>query len=93
LEGAPDIDPSFLCQLVTGKDMFVCNCFVDDSDILGACETEEELDEAEEAPETEGSILTTPSHSIGDARCPESLHGVLRDMHNLRNEDPLGQDS
>jgi hypothetical protein len=39
------------------KFCFVCNCLVDDSDILGACEAEEQLDHAEEVLDAESSIL------------------------------------
>jgi hypothetical protein len=49
----------------------VCNCFVDDSDILETCEAEDELNEAEEVADTQTSVLVRQSHSMEDARCPE----------------------
>jgi hypothetical protein len=44
---------------------------VDDSELLEACEAENELDEAEEVADTENVALTIPAYSMGEARCPE----------------------
>jgi hypothetical protein len=59
-----------------GKFCFVCNWFVDDSDVLGACEAEDELDEAEEELDTENTVLTIKSHSMEDAQCELRLYTV-----------------
>jgi hypothetical protein len=54
-----------------GKFCFVCNVFVDDSELLEACEAENGLDEAEEVADTESVALTIPAYSVGEARYPE----------------------
>jgi hypothetical protein len=48
-----------------GMFCFVCNWFVDNSDVLGACEAEDELDKSEKVLDTESTVLTIKSHSMG----------------------------